>query len=196
MLELSKEEQETVLEETEKILDNYSNDNEKLIPLLQTIQNKLHYLPGPAMERVAKALGIPKVDVYEIATFYNQFRLYPPGDTQLKVCMGTACYMVGGEIAMDSFERRLEIKEGETTTDRKYSLERVACVGCCSLAPVVVVNDEIEAHVTPTRVDGLLFGAEGAPKNDSKSTANEATSSYTTTPSSKTETANKEGEDK
>lgn len=162
MLELNSEEKEEILSETDRILSKYETKPENLIPILQEIQDKLEYLPGPAMEKVAGSLDIPSVDVYEVATFYNQFRLYPPGETQFKVCMGTACYMVGGEIALDSFERRLEIKEGETTSDRKYGLERVACVGCCSMAPVVVENDRIEGHVTPTRVDGLLFSHEGS----------------------------------
>lgn len=169
MLELSKEEKENVLKETEDILEKQEKNPEKLIPILQKLQDKLDYLPGPAMKMVADALNIPEVDVYEVTTFYNQFRLYPPGETQFKVCMGTACYMVGGEIALDSFERRLEVSEGETTSDRKYGLERVACVGCCSMAPVVVVNDKIEGHVTPTRVDGLLFSHE-SDENDKETT--------------------------
>ncbi len=95
------------------------------------------------------------MDIYSLATFYNQFRLTPPGKNRIKVCMGTACYMVGGQIALDSFERRLNIHEGETTPDREYSLEHVACVGCCTMAPVVVVNDKVEGKVTPpTKVDG------------------------------------------
>ncbi|UMZ74142.1 complex I 24 kDa subunit family protein [Natranaerofaba carboxydovora] len=157
MLELSKEEIETVQKVADSILNEFENTPENLIPILQNLQDRLQYVPGPAMEKVAESLDIPEVDVFEVVTFYNQFRLYPPGENQFKVCMGTACYMVGGEIALDSFERRLDIKEGETTEDRKYGLERVACVGCCSMAPVVVVNDKIEGHVTPTRVDGLLF---------------------------------------
>jgi NADH-quinone oxidoreductase subunit E len=112
------------------------------------------------MEKIALELGVPAVDVYGLATFYNQFRLNPPGENQIKVCMGTACYMAGGQIALESFERRLEIKENETTPDRKYSLERVACVGCCSMAPVVVVNDQVEGSVTPTRVDGIILALQ------------------------------------
>jgi NADH-quinone oxidoreductase subunit E len=112
------------------------------------------------MEQVARALDIPEVDVYSVATFYNQFRLNPPGKHQIKVCMGTACHMMGGHIVMDSFERRLEIKEGETTPDREFSLERVACVGCCALAPVVLVDEKVEAKVSPIRVDGILLTFE------------------------------------
>lgn len=133
---------------------------ENLIPILLQVQEKLGYLPGPAMEQIAAALEIPAVEVYGPATFYNQFRLHPPGKHQLKVCMGTACYMVGGRIALECFERRLGVSEGETTPDREFSLERVACVGCCTMAPVVVVDEQVEGRVTPTRVDGILLSFE------------------------------------
>lgn len=151
---------ELITETIHTILKYNSATQENLIPILQQVQDKLGYLPPPAMQQVAQALKIPAVDVYSLATFYNQFRLNPPGDNQIKVCMGTACYMVGGLIAMESFERRLEIKEGDTTLDRRFSLERVACVGCCTMAPVVVVNETVEGHVTPTRVDGIMLTFE------------------------------------
>ena len=146
------------LQQCHRYFGQTRDSREKLIPVLQQVQNKLGYLPTLAMHKIAENMKIPAVDVYGIATFYNQFRLNPPGKHQFKVCMGTACYMVGGDIAMDSFERRLDIKEGETTADRNFSLERVACVGCCTLAPVIVVDGTIEGHVTPTRVDGLVDG--------------------------------------
>lgn len=150
-------EAEIICNSVADILDKLGTSREKLIPILQQVQNKLGYLPTLAMHKIAENMKIPAVDVYGIATFYNQFRLNPPGKHQFKVCMGTACYMVGGNIALDSFERRLSIKEGETTPDREFSLERVACVGCCTLAPVVLVDEEVEGHVTPTRVDGILL---------------------------------------
>jgi len=156
-MDLTQEEKENTIATTEEVISDYGQSMNKLIPLLQRLQDKLGYLPGLAMGKIAQAMEIPSVDVYELATFYNQFRLHPPGEHQIHVCMGTACYMVGGQIAMDSFQRRLNIKEGETTPDRKYSLERVACVGCCSLAPVVVVDGQVEKNVTPTRVDGILM---------------------------------------
>ncbi len=160
-MQLMDGEREQILATVDEILNNHQINRDQLIPILQKVQAKLGYLPGPAMDKIAAVAGIPAVEVYGLATFYNQFRLKPPGDHQLKVCMGTACYMVGGQIALDSFERRLEIKEGETTADRKFSLERVACVGCCTMAPVVVVDDTVESHVTPTRVDGILLSFEG-----------------------------------
>ena len=157
-MELLEDELEQVQSVVEKVLEKFDSDSEQLLPILQAVQGQLGYLPGEAMKMIADAVEIPEVDVYGVGTFYNQFRLNPPGKNQVKVCMGTACHMTGGKIIMDSFERRLEIEEGETTEDREFSLERVACVGCCALAPVVLVNDEVEAKVRPTRVDGILLG--------------------------------------
>jgi NADH-quinone oxidoreductase subunit E len=157
-LELLEGELEEIRSAVTDVLAKHNSDREKLIPILQDIQTKLGYLPKEAMLQVAESVNIPEVEVYGVGTFYNQFRLNPPGKNQIKVCMGTACHMTGGRIIMDSFERRLEIKEGETTPDREFSLERVACVGCCALAPVVTVNDELEGKVRPTRVDGILLG--------------------------------------
>lgn len=157
-MELLEGELELIRAGVEEALAKYGADREKLIPILQEVQGRLGYLPREAMKQIADAVNIPEVDVYSVGTFYNQFRLNPPGKHQFKVCMGTACHLAGGHIIMDSFERRLNIKEGETTPDREFSLERVACVGCCALAPVVVVDEEVEAKVRPTRVDGILLG--------------------------------------
>ena len=170
-MELLEGEKEKILLQLEKTLAKIEPKKENLIPILQQVQKGVGYLPRLAMEKIAEALKIPPVEVYGPATFYNQFRLNPPGDNQVQVCMGTACYMVGGVEAMESFERRLKIQEGETTPDRKFSLERVACVGCCTMAPVVVVNEKVEGHVTPTRVDGLLQpfeNGEGGQKDNEK----------------------------
>lgn len=157
-------EKDAVIKNTREILKNHTAKPRNLIPVLHDLQEKFGYLPQPAMEEVAAALGIPAVDVYGIATFFNGFRLNPPGRHQIQVCMGTACYMAGGQIALDSFERRLKIRAGETTPDGEFSLEQAACVGCCSLAPVVVVDTFVEGKVTPTRVDGLLLSLGVAPE--------------------------------
>ncbi len=150
-------EREAILQHVGEILGSMGTSRGQLIPILQQVQGRLGYLPALAMQKIAEGMEIPTVDVYGIATFYNQFRMNPPGKHQFKVCMGTACYMVGGRIALESLERRLAIKEGETTPDREFSLERVACVGCCTMAPVVLVDEAVEGHVTPTRVDGILL---------------------------------------
>jgi len=156
-LPLVEGEQEQIIACVNEVLKAIENTTENLIPILQKVQARLGYLPEPAMEMIAAGLAVPAADVYGLATFYNQFRLSPPGKHQVKVCMGTACYMVGGKIALESFERRMEIREGETSLDRLYSLERVACVGCCTMAPVVVVDEVVEGKVTPTRVDGIML---------------------------------------
>ena len=167
MLQLMEGEKDQILACVDEVLKNNSKNREDLIPTLQKVQAKLGYLPVLAMERIAEGLKVPAADVYGLATFYNQFRLNPPGKHQVKVCLGTACYMVGGDITLESFERRMEIREGETSHDRLYSLERVACVGCCTMAPVVVVDDQVEGKVTPTRVDGIMLALQAEnSKND------------------------------
>lgn len=156
-MQLVEGEKEQIISCVNEVLKAKEKTTENLIPILQNVQARLGYLPDLAMEMIAADLAVPAADVYGLATFYNQFRLTPPGKHQVKVCMGTACYMVGGKITLESFERRMEIKEGETSLDRLYSLERVACVGCCTMAPVVVVDEVVEGKVTPTRVDGIML---------------------------------------
>jgi NADH-quinone oxidoreductase subunit E len=141
----------------QSILNRYGRRRENLIPMLQTVQGKLGYLPAAAMQEIARHLDIPAVDVYGVATFYNQFRLTPPGKHSVRVCLGTACHMKGGYITLDAWQRRLGIDRGGTTADREYDLDTVACVGCCAMAPVTVVDNEPQAKVDPTRVDGILL---------------------------------------
>lgn len=156
-MKITEEEKKVALNTTKQLLSNIDTTRDNIIPVLQQIQNKLGYVPLVAMEEAASYFEVPAVDVYSIITFYNQFRLTPPGKNQVKICMGTACHMRGAHIIQESWERRLNIKVGETTEDRMYSLERVACVGCCTMAPVVMINEELHGKITPTRVDGLLF---------------------------------------
>ena len=154
------QEQAKVREETGQILNGFSRKKANLIPILQKIQGKLGYLPREAMLTVAQFLKIPEIDVYGVATFYNQFRLNPPGKHSIRVCLGTACHMKGGYITLDAWKRRLEITIKETTPDREFDLDTVACVGCCVLAPVTVVDDSPQGKVEPTRVDGILLAFE------------------------------------
>jgi NADH-quinone oxidoreductase subunit E len=150
--------EEAMLEDIASELSGFEMERSSLIPILQLIQRKHAYLSEKAMQSVAHHFGISASEVYGVATFYNQFRFHPPGKHQIKVCMGTACHVVGGEIILENFERKLGIKEGETTTDREFSIERVACVGCCALAPVAIVDEAVQAHMAPSRVEGLLLG--------------------------------------
>ncbi len=144
-------------QKTRAILEGVRSKRENLIPILQKIQEELGYLPPDAMIEVARFLNIPEIDVYSVATFYNQFRLTPPGRHSIRVCMGTACHVKGGHITLAAWQRRLKIGPGETSSDREFDLDTVACVGCCAMAPVSVVDKKVEAKANPTRVDGILL---------------------------------------
>ena len=162
---MSFEEQEQVGEsevkqKTRQTLKGFGRKRGNLIPILQKVQGRLGYLPREAMTEIAEFLEIPAVDVYGVVTFYNQFRLNPPGKHSIRVCLGTACHMKGGYITLDAWRRRLDIDRGQTTTDREFDLDIVACVGCCTMAPVTVVDDKPESKVEPTKVDGILLAFE------------------------------------
>jgi NADH-quinone oxidoreductase subunit E len=141
-----------------EILEGLENRRENLIPILQQIQGVLGYLPLESMLEASRVLNIPEMDVYSVATFYNQFRFIPPGKHSVRVCLGTACHVKGGHITLAAWQRRLKIGPGETTPDREFDLDTVACVGCCAMAPVTVVDQKAEGKVDPTRVDGILLG--------------------------------------
>ncbi len=149
--------EETIELETKRLLRRFGRKRRNLIPILQKVQGKLGYLPWEAMLEIARFLGIPAIDVYSVVTFYNQFRLNPPGKHPIKVCLGTACHMKGGYITLDAWKRRLKIDLGQTTPDEEFDLSTVACVGCCVMAPVTVVDDRPQGKVDPTRVDGILL---------------------------------------
>jgi NADH-quinone oxidoreductase subunit E len=151
-------EEDLQIKEKIKILfEQIGRKKENLIPILQQIQGELGYLPHQAMFEVAQFLHIPEIHVYSVATFYNQFRLTPPGKHSIKVCMGTACHVKGGHITLAAWQRRLKIEPGQTTPDREFDLDTVACVGCCAMAPVTVVDKKVQAKADPTRVDGILL---------------------------------------
>jgi len=150
-------EEPKIKEKTRGILEGLGNRRANLIPILQQIQGVFGYLPQQAMLEVARFLNIPEIDVYSVATFYNQFRLTPPGKHSIRVCMGTACHVKGGHITLAAWQRRLKIGPGETSPDREFDLDTVACVGCCAMAPVSVVDKKVEGKADPTRVDGILL---------------------------------------
>jgi len=153
-------EETSVKHEIRRILNKSSRKKRNLIPILQKVQGRLGYLPREAMLEIARFLDIPEVDVYSVVTFYNQFRLNPPGNHSIRVCLGTACHMKGGYITLDAWKRRLGVDVKQTTPDREFDLDTVACVGCCVMAPVTVVDDKPEGKVEPTKVDGILLAFE------------------------------------
>jgi NADH-quinone oxidoreductase subunit E len=152
------EETEAVVRETRRLLKKFGRGRENLVPILQKIQSTMGYIPRQAMIEAAEFLGIPEMEVFGVVTFYNQFRLNPPGKHSIRVCLGTACHMKGGYIVLASWKRRLGIDAGQTTPDREFDIDTVACVGCCAMAPVTVVDDQVEGKTSPTRVDGILLG--------------------------------------
>jgi NADH-quinone oxidoreductase subunit E len=143
-------------QELAKILTESKKDRRHLISLLQQVQNKFGYISKEAMVAIADFLEVPGSTVWGIATFYNLFRFIPPGKHPVKVCMGTACHLAGGRLVLEAMERELEIKVGDITPDHEFSLERVACVGCCALSPVVVIKDSVYPRMTPPRVEEVL----------------------------------------
>jgi NADH-quinone oxidoreductase subunit E len=149
-----------MLQDIGSMVEDFGHHRGNLMPLLQKIQERHRYLASSALEMVARHLSISACEVYGVATFYNQFRFHPPGKHQIKVCLGTACHVKGGDIILENFERKLEIKAGETTKDREFSIDKVACVGCCALAPVAIVDDTVHGHMAPSKVEGLILGFE------------------------------------
>jgi len=150
--------EEAMLEDISDNLRTFPKSRSELIPMLQMIQERHSYIAGESMRLVAEYLDLAPCEVYGVATFYNQFRFNPPGRHRIKVCLGTACHVKGGGIILENFERKLGIQEGETTADREFSIDRVACVGCCALAPVALVDETVYGHVAPSKVEGLVLG--------------------------------------
>jgi NADH-quinone oxidoreductase subunit E len=134
------------------------NDRERsaLIPILQEIESVYNYLPSWALRRVSEKLGVPMIQVYGVASFYDAFHLMPRGKHLVRVCLGTACHVRGGRMVFDEFERKLKIKSGETTKDMQFTLERVNCVGCCALGPMVLVDDKYSGQMSPAKVVPLI----------------------------------------
>lgn len=139
------------------IFETHGKERKGLIPILLEIQKEFGYLPKEALKKVATFLNMKPIEVWGVATFYNQFRLTPLGKNHIKVCMGTACHLAGGRLVLEALERELNLKVGETSEDGQFSLERVACIGCCMLAPVVVIKDEIYPKMSPFKVEESLL---------------------------------------
>jgi NADH:ubiquinone oxidoreductase subunit E len=127
-----------------------------LISILQKVQEAERFISEEAVAEISRHLGISENDIYSVASFYSQFRFHRPGDHIIKVCLGTACHVKGGERIAESVERELGIKPGQTTDDFMYTLETVACIGACALAPTIVIDNEVQRKMTPQKVVELL----------------------------------------
>ena len=140
----------------QSIIDKHQGLKKNLIAILLDVQESFNYLPPDALRHVAKALNIPLIDVVGVATFYRAFSLKPRGKHTCLVCLGTACHVRGGPKILEELERKLDIPAGETTKDGQFTLETVACLGCCAIGPVVVVDRDYHAHTTVRNVGTIL----------------------------------------
>ena len=143
------------------ILERYSENRGSLIPVLQDVQEDFGYLSEEAVEELARLMGISANEIYGVATFYTQFRFNPPGRHTIQSCQGTACHVRGGRQILNELEQRLGITPGQTTEDGRFDLQRVACLGCCALAPVVAVDGKVHAQVTAKKIPSVLSQYDG-----------------------------------
>ncbi|MBT3258138.1 MAG: NAD(P)H-dependent oxidoreductase subunit E [Deltaproteobacteria bacterium] len=146
------------VETVNSILTKFPEVKGNLIGILHEMQNRFNYLPEEELRYLSKRTNVPITQIYSIVNFYNRFSLEPKGENVVCVCLGTACHVKGAERVMDQIRGELDIKAGAggTTDDMKFSLEEVRCIGACSLAPAVVVNEETYGQVTPKQVHKIL----------------------------------------
>ena len=148
-------------EKVNEIIRSHSYDKSALIMILQGIENMWGYLPAWALKHVSQELGVPAIQVYGVASYYDAFHLTPRGKHLVRVCLGTACYLRGSPRVLEAVEKELGIKDGDTTSDRTFSLQSVHCVGACALAPVIVVGERYFDKMTPTKVRSVLKAGAG-----------------------------------
>jgi NADH-quinone oxidoreductase subunit E len=143
--------------DVDAILQQYPNaKRDALIPILQEVQDRLGYLSRESVAQISQHLRLPAAKIYGVATFYNQFRFQPQGRFHVQVCRGTACHVKGSASILDAIKRDLKIDPGQTSRDGMFSLEVVACIGACGLAPVICVNGEFHASMTTKKVSKIL----------------------------------------
>ncbi|MDA8211810.1 MAG: NADH-quinone oxidoreductase subunit NuoE [Clostridia bacterium] len=139
-----------------EVFKKYAGQKGALIPVLQGAQDIYSYLPAEVLKQIADALNLPFSKVYGVVTFYAQFHLKPRGRNIVRVCLGTACHVRGGAKIFETIRNELQIGDGETTADLRYTLESVACIGACGLAPVIMVNADTHGRLTPDKLKAIL----------------------------------------
>jgi NADH-quinone oxidoreductase subunit E len=145
-----------IQEKLKDIFARHPARRQELVAILQETQKAFRYLPASAISRIAAYLGIPESDVYGVSTFYARFGLKPVGKKTIRVCRGTACHVRGTQKVLAELEKMLGVKAGETSADGEYTLETVACIGACALAPCITIDDEVFGKMTPRKVAELL----------------------------------------
>lgn len=147
---------EEQLKKIDEIISKYLNKPGALIPVLEEVQAITGYLPEIVQRRVSKGLDIPLAQVYGVVTFYSFFTMKPRGRHQIRICLGTACHVRGAQQNMEVLERKLQVKQGECTPDREFSLDVVRCLGACGLAPVMTIDEDTHRQVKAAKVEGIL----------------------------------------
>ena len=145
-----------IQEETLKILEKYPKEKDRLIGVLNDVQERFGYVPKEAQIEISKHLGLSLAEIYGVITFYSRFTLEPKGKYKISVCLGTACFVKGSQAILDRVKERLKIEPGKTTEDGMFSLDDVRCVGACGLAPVFMINDEVYGNATVKQLDTVL----------------------------------------
>lgn len=156
MAEMTEEKLAEFLEPVAEILARYGKKERYLIPVLQESQEEYGYLPEEVLKEIALGLNLSLSQVYGVVTFYSQFHQQPRGNNIIRVCMGTACHVRGGEEILNAIKDELEIGAGETTDDLEFTLESVACIGACGLAPVIMINDDTHGRLTPEKIPEII----------------------------------------
>ncbi|MCQ2362038.1 MAG: NADH-quinone oxidoreductase subunit NuoE [Acidaminococcaceae bacterium] len=144
------------VKELDEILAKYEGQKGVLIPIMQDVQNLYNYLPKAALEYVSRKLDVPMAEIYGVVTFYSLFHLNPRGKYIIRCCQGTACHVRGGASILNALEAQLGIKPGETTADGRFTLETVACLGACGLAPVMQIDEDTHGRMTAEKVKTVL----------------------------------------
>lgn len=145
-----------VKEETKTIVSKYPNEKDQLIAILNDVQEKYGYIPKEAQLAISEELSIPMAEIYGVITFYSRFTLEPKGKYNISICLGTACYVKGSQKLLDRAKERLGIEPGQVTSDGKFSIDEVRCVGACGLAPVFMINDEVYGNATVKQLDEVI----------------------------------------
>lgn len=145
-----------LFEKLDEILKKYQDVKGALIPVLQETQHVYGYLPKEVIQNIGEKMDIPISEIYGVVTFYAQFHLQPRGKNIIRVCQGTACHVRGGKAILQELEDTLQIKAGATTPDLMFTLETVACIGACGLAPVLMINDDTHGRLTPEKTAEIL----------------------------------------
>lgn len=157
--------QDADLSLVEGLIRKYKGKKGNMIPLLQGAQEIYGYLPVPVLEKISRETGLELSDMYGVATFYAQFRMNPVGKNIIKVCHGTACHVQDAREVTEALEEALKVKDGETTEDRLFTLESVACLGCCSLAPVMMIGEQTYGKLTGPEAVKIIKNIRAAEQN-------------------------------